>query len=37
MLTLHRSRASHPPTRTKVEVARLPKGGLVEIDAIALE
>ena len=27
----------HPPARTTVEVARLPKDSLVEIDAIALE
>jgi len=27
----------HPPARTTVEVARLPKDSLVEIDAIAME
>jgi 2-iminobutanoate/2-iminopropanoate deaminase len=27
----------HPPARTTVEAARLPKDGLVEIDAIALQ
>ena len=27
----------HPPARTTVEAARLPKDSLVEIDAIALE
>lgn len=27
----------HPPARTTIEVARLPKDSLVEIDAIALE
>ena len=29
--------ASHPPARSTVEVARLPLGGLVEIEAIAHE
>jgi 2-iminobutanoate/2-iminopropanoate deaminase len=27
----------HPPARTTVEAARLPKDSLVEIDAIALD
>jgi 2-iminobutanoate/2-iminopropanoate deaminase len=27
---------AHPPARTTVEVARLPKDSLVEIDAIAM-
>jgi enamine deaminase RidA (YjgF/YER057c/UK114 family) len=27
----------HPPARTTVEAARLPKDSLVEIDAVALE
>jgi 2-iminobutanoate/2-iminopropanoate deaminase len=27
----------HPPERTTVEAARLPKDSLVEVDAVALE